>query len=395
MSVLSFLQSWQFVLFFYASVFLLVYKNKDKFDFQARFIALYRTNIGLKVMDKLAKKHSTLIKRLSLLAVFIGYLGMLVISFVLVKGVYDFLYHPELPSPIQPVLPGVSIPGTQFKLPFWSGIISLFLVIVIHEFSHGVVARAFKIPVKSSGFVLFGPIPGAFVEPNEESLKKKPLRVQNSVFAAGPFSNILSALIVAGLFAALINPLTNAYFQPVGVSFTEVVKGSPAEKAGLKTGVVYTFVNGEEVRSVEDFLKALKDLKPGEEVVISNDEESVTITSGAHPQNKSSGYLGVKVVSKLSNESSPLFTPLLTLISFLNVFVTLSLGLGLANLLPLGPVDGGRMFQLACWKLLGKEKGDAVWARTALIVLLVLVILLLPVLRETALWLFKALNSFG
>ena len=33
----------------------------------------------------------------------------------------------------------------------------------------------------------------------------------------------------------------------------------------------------------------------------------------------------------------------------------LNFGIGLFNLVPVGPIDGGRMFQLAMYKLFGKE----------------------------------------
>jgi len=46
----------------------------------------------------------------------------------------------------------------------------------------------------------------------------------------------------------------------------------------------------------------------------------------------------------------------------------LNLGIGLFNLLPIGPLDGGRMFQLVCFKFF-KKKSTAmkVWGYTSVI----------------------------
>jgi len=66
----------------------------------------------------------------------------------------------------------------------------------------------------------------------------------------------------------------------------------------------------------------------------------------------------------------------------LNLVYILSLGIGLINLLPLGPVDGGRMFQLSAVRILGKEKGMNIWGKLSIILLIILLVLLLPVLRS-------------
>ena len=43
-------------------------------------------------------------------------------------------------------------------------------MIIIHEFSHGILARVENVKINSIGLLLFAIIPGAFVEPDEEKL---------------------------------------------------------------------------------------------------------------------------------------------------------------------------------------------------------------------------------
>lgn len=53
-----------------------------------------------------------------------------------------------------------------------------------------------------------------------------------------------------------------------GVVVLDVVKGSPAEKAGMQPGDVITAVNGKQVSNVEDFLAVLRPLSPGDTVTV-------------------------------------------------------------------------------------------------------------------------------
>ena len=54
----------------------------------------------------------------------------------------------------------------------------------------------------------------------------------------------------------------------VGVPISGVVKGGPAEDAGLKGGDVITMLAGEDIANIYDFVRALNGLKPGEEIGI-------------------------------------------------------------------------------------------------------------------------------
>lgn len=87
------------------------------------------------------------------------------------------------------LLPGVN-------LPFFEGIIALTIVMIVHEGAHAVLARIAKIPVESSGIVLFGIIPvGAFVEPDEKKLQESDPVHQTRVLVAGSTSNLYTSII--------------------------------------------------------------------------------------------------------------------------------------------------------------------------------------------------------
>ena len=178
------------------------------------------------------------------------------------------------------------------------------------------------------------------------------------------------------LFAFVLTPVVENSFDPIGISFEKLEPNLPAEEAGLNTEDIYNKVNDVEVTNAAEFIKELEDIKPGNVLLIGNDEGMHEVVATNHPEDESKGYIGVNIISRFANDKAPGFTLIIVLIQFLNWFFILSLGLGLANLLPLGPVDGGRMYQLACRKFFGAKKGDVLWMKTAMVFLIAIVILL-------------------
>jgi len=311
-------------------------------------------------MDKVGVKHATAVRKLATIGIYVGYAGMLLICFFLVFGLYQLIFVPGAPAPIQPVIPGVPIPGSAIQVPLIIGWIALFFAAVIHEFSHGVVARAYGVKVKSSGFAFIGPLAAAFVEPDEKQVKKENKKVGNSIFAAGPFSNVLLALVAFILIGLVFSPILNSYLEPRGVSFQQVQKGLPADQGGIKPGIIYTSVNGQEVKTGTAFLTALENVTPNEAVYIGTPDETFTVVAGVNPKNESHGYLGViGPETAFTNDKTVLAIILLWLYELFNWIFLISLGLGLANLMPLGPVDGGRLFQNASEHFFGKKPVSA------------------------------------
>jgi membrane-associated protease RseP (regulator of RpoE activity) len=94
----------------------------------------------------------------------------------------------------------------------------LIIVATVHEFSHGVFARAAGIKIKSTGFAFLKYFPalfGAFVEQDDKQMTKKSKKDQMSVLSAGVFANILTMF----LFILILGVFFFFAFQPNGVVF--------------------------------------------------------------------------------------------------------------------------------------------------------------------------------
>ena len=386
-SLLVILNDYKWTFLFYAAVIFLIYLNRRKLDWPAKFLGLYRTKAGLKLMDRMGK-HERLFRTLGTIGIYVGFAGMALIVALLFKGLYDLVFVPSAPPVISPVIPGAMIPGVGIKVPLIIGWIALFVVIVIHEFSHGVVARAHRIKVQSSGLMFLGPLGGAFVEPDEKALVKAPKKAQLGIFAAGPFSNLLSSLALYLVIGFVLVPLLVYFVAANGVVFSSVQPGYPAAAAGVRTGVVYDYVNNRSVHDSTEFTDALAGVKPGDQVILASSQakESMVFTAAASPTNASRGYLGVVLGTNLRWPGlSWLFAAYGWLVEIAMWTFILGLGIGLANLLPLGPVDGGRMLQVAAEHLFGKQRGHDVWAKISICMIAVIAILLLVPLVK---WMF-------
>lgn len=378
---MAFWQDYKWVILFYSAIIILVYIFRRKFDIHNKFLAMYRTKIGLKLMDRLGEKYREQIKILGYVGIGAGYVGLVVIVFYLLKNLYSLLTVPAAVSAVGVVIPGVKVPGSPVQIPLIIGWIALFIVILVHESCHGFVARAHKIPVKSSGIFFLGPLMGAFVEPEEKHLRKAADTTQYSVYAAGPFSNILLALACLALITYAFAPGLGAMENEVGVKIVDVMDGYPAKDAGVKGNMVVSGLNGQEIKNYEQFRNGLADVRPNETVTLVADGNEYSFAMAANPQDSSKGYLGVMASSvsekKLKNDSM-WFLVIHAILQWLGELLAitglLSFGIGLANLLPLGPVDGGRMFQVSLEKIKGKKRGDIIWRNISIGTLLLLAI---------------------
>ena len=301
------------------------------------YLALVRTKFCLKSIDVFAAKHTKILSILSYFSVFLGFLGMAFISFDIVKGLYNILFASAAPT-VGVVLP-FEVKGA-FYVPFAYWLISIILVMIVHEFSHGIFARLYSVRIKSTGLAFAGAIvpiiPGAFVDIDEKQLNKKSVFQQLSVFSAGPFANFVFAALFFVILISLI-PLVDVFYQPNGVKITEIVKNSPAEITGLAVGSVITNIDGKTIKTSDDFSAAFDGKIRGNKISI-NSMDIILSDKNNKP------FLGVLVEQDYYLTKDSLFAPVVRWLKELVFWLfALNLGVGAFNLLPLGPLDGGRM----------------------------------------------------
>ena len=286
------------------SLFLYLSRKKLDTKFMAPhfiYFSMYKTKLGLNLMDSMSKKFKKATLYLGYFGIIIGFLGMIFISYVLTSNIFAFFTKPEAAPGVSLVLP---IQGKGiFYVPFFYWIISIFVIAVVHEFSHGLIARAHKIKVKSSGFAFLGLIipiiPAAFVEPDEKELRKRPHSQQLSVFAAGPLANIITGLVCLLITLFVLAPVLSAMIEiKEGVRIVDYVKGNetyPAEKYGIKANEVILQIDNQPTYYLENLSAYLSSKKPGSEIAIKTNASTYKIVLASNPGNGSKAFIGAKL----------------------------------------------------------------------------------------------------
>lgn len=353
---------------------------------------MWRTERGLPTMDKIAKKWE---KRWMAFGNFAIILGVFLMFFVLANLFLNAILNLMAPR----AMPGVAfvIPGLIPGLTVVIWLIVVGVVLGFHEFFHGFLLRAQNIKAKSIGLMLFLFIPGAFVEPDEKKLMKSKPKVRARMFASGPVSNILTSFLILGLILLLLVPKPGVYLYAVA-------RGYPAEN--LPRGCRILMVDDSRVESIEDYLSFFENKKPGENVRVETEKDVFYFTLKGYPDNENIGTIGAAVISAippyqflnplflLSSTAAvilgaPLFHPFVyssfvpfVVIDVLKWIFVLGLGVGLFNLLPAKPLDGGYVLESLLELKISKKKARKVVRFTSYLVLFLIIInLAVPHLR--------------
>lgn len=287
----------------------------------------------------------------------ICYAAMALMTYMLIQSLTTIV---EAPS-VSIVLPGVEVPGSPVYVPFTYGFIALATVLIVHEFSHGIISRVEGIKIESIGLLLFAILPGAFVEPNEDELQESSRLSRLRIYTAGSMANISLAVIALLLFSLISASVIPSTFSENGVEISRVVEGSPAENI-LKEGMVIESINNNSLNSSQQYLDLVSGFKPDQHVSISTDLGTYDVVLSKNPNNDSRGFIGIQAAKHfvLNKDVSDVWGNELPWVWFsvaelLQWIFILNIGIGLFNLLPLKPLDGGHMFEiLLSYKL--KEK---------------------------------------
>jgi Zn-dependent protease len=172
------------------------------------------------------------------------------LTFILVKNLWNFVFRPDQASPVQPLIPGVTI--STSSLPWF--LLGAGVVILTHELGHGLMCVVEGIPVKSAA-VMFAVITfGGAVEPDEEGMERASTMSKMRVFAIGSMINLLTGLLTIPVFIVLGRALPTQlliflnwlYFISINLAMMNMLPIGPLDggqmwrtfTAGLKGGLV-------------------------------------------------------------------------------------------------------------------------------------------------------------
>lgn len=259
-------------------------------------------------------------------------------SFYLIKITVDSLVGPRVVL-IVPVIPGLTLDVT---LPV---LLSIFIVLLAHELlGHATLSYYFRVPMRKVAFFVLFFLLGAFVEPDEDSLRKAERLKRMSIYSAGVFANLLTFLLFL-MISVLIFPgfsVDAGSARPSGVYVEGVFEGGPSWGV-IPEGVIVRGIEGYRVGDPSSLSEALRKFKPGDSVTVITDRGNFTVKLGSRPEDPNVPYLGIQLHPVPYFDPSVPIPPSLAIqiLEFLVLTMIFSLGLAAINALPILPLDGG------------------------------------------------------
>lgn len=339
-------------LWFYAIAFVLIWTIallfRDKLKIEVHGPLLMRKTQKMRgFIDRIAQRHKKFWRWTLNIGIFVAFFFMALMVYFLITSLQSLFVAPQASL----IIPGVDLPGSPIFVPLGYGILALVTVLFVHEFGHGILARVEGVSIKSIGLLLLAILPGAFVEPDEDEIKKSKSSSKLRIYAAGSIFNLmlaaLSLLIVIGISSFII-PAT---FETDGIQISSVVPGSPATDI-LKEGMVVESINGVSTDNLTNYQSALSNLKIGQIVVIGTDQGTFNIKTAKNPNNSTKAYIGIRSTinrevkeNVAKNYGNQIPWVWMYLQEIFNWIYMLNFLVGTFNLLPMKPLDGGLMLE--------------------------------------------------
>ena len=225
---------------------------------------MIKTKWGTKLMDRLSV-YRRFWKFFGAFSILISFGLMAFIILIIAVGLLNLSF--TLSAPGLGIEYALAIPGLNPLLPFWYAILGLIVAMVIHELAHGFQTRANNMRVDSTGALLFVVPLGAFVEPNEEDIKKSSRRAKLDLYSAGITMNFIGAVVAFFVFAiVMLGGISSAYGDNAAVY--RVTADSPASFAEIPSGAIIETVNDMPYFYTDDFTVPYS-WNPGDVVTIS------------------------------------------------------------------------------------------------------------------------------
>ena len=345
----------------------------EKFGFTIKPYSLTYKNYKVQsALTKMLGRTRRGIRVFADVSVVAGFLMMGFAFWFLLNNISNYFQEPAEFAELTVLIPGVTLTSASAIFYF---LLSIPIVLVVHEGAHGIVATLEKIKIKTGGFAIFIAMFAGFVEPDEEEFDNAKKVSRLRVIGAGATANVifafaLGAILLTNPFFAMILPepmLGWFYESPEGVLVLSVIEGGGAEKAGMKENDIITKINGVEIITPMDFLKV--DLSPGDTAAVSvlRDNQSLefSVVIMPAPDDPERGLVGIMRDNNLA------FKPIYNFIEWnnpqLSMFLLwlwmISFFIGIINMLPLPILDGGKFIHTIIDKKMSeKSVNGTMWA---------------------------------
>lgn len=227
-------------------------KRGDKKGFSvAGPLIMWKTKRGMETIDRVAKKPFW--KHYGTFSIILYAVVMVfTTALIILNAVVSFKIAPQnVPSPRL----YLGLPGINPVIPIGYGIVAIVVALAAHELAHGILTRAGNLKLKSLGLMfLIAPI-GAFAEPDTEELNQTTRLTRSRIYAVGPSTNIIFAVVCLLLLTFVMSPA----IKPVNDG---VIIGTDA--FGVNAWSVIDKIGNRTVVNTDDIEQILSTFEPGQ-----------------------------------------------------------------------------------------------------------------------------------
>ncbi len=361
------------ILAFFSLVGIYILRERKSVEFKYGIVIKRWKNV--KNIDVFIKRNEKILRIIGVVGIVVGIIASLYGFYILFSLT---LKREAAVGILLPTVKGVSLPKPFIGIDFLYWLPSIFILLFFHEGMHAIFARLAKIRIKDYGIILFFVLPlGAFVNIDERKIKKLNLERKLAIYSSGSFGNLIVSLIMICL-VILSSHILNLFIEPIGLNY-QIIENTSAQKYGLE-GMI-TKIDEKEIKTISQLIEALSEKKPGDEITIETNVSTFEIVLQSSPENKSKPFIGIKniqsvFINKLNGKvvSQKIIRLLGSFFNLTSWIFVINLSVGIANLLPLKPFDGGYIYEEILKKILGEKIGKQVAELLAILTILLIIL---------------------
>ena len=351
-------------------------------------ILIRRFNGFTKEIEKISKKYERFLNIFGNFCIVIAFILSILSLYFLINLIFVKTKEPAIQI-VLPSLPGVCKNSIFLCVPPHYWIIIILIVAFSHEIMHAILSFSNKINVKSMGYAFFTIIPAFFVEPDEKIFEKSKTISKLRVLSVGSIGNILISILIIFIFFFLFF-ITSKFFKFYGLE-VEVIPNSSAYYANL-SGIILK-VDGKDatVKNLREILMNKSE----------NDSIEIETTEGVYKFNLKNRTIGIRILKEIYLPISPHFSTFYPIFDFSKNFyycltygifcnliansfwiwlIIINIGVGIFNLLPIKPLDGGKMWEEVLKIIFPKTYKKISDAISLAVLLLILFLLFRPLI---------------
>ena len=255
------------------------------------FVLMVRTSMGQRLLERMASPRRFW-RWYGEACLWICWASMGIVGLFLLLAVVALITMPpqEATIPASQLLV-VSVPGLSPVFPLGWGLFALIVTLVIHEFGHGLLARAHGMRVRSFGALVVGPrrsVPSPNLKPRNSCGRLH--ESANGSSQAGPGTNIFASMLLLLLLGFAGHHIVAS---DDGVYAQGIVVDSAAQEAGFGPYDVLQSIDGNVILDLASFSDLMQDYTAGQEVILTylDHETGSEVTASATLGDKHAHYI--------------------------------------------------------------------------------------------------------